>query len=289
METKQLYIADEKICPRTNYENDGAAEKIKQMQELLDEITNRVIKQLLQEAKGYADDTYMQATGYTDAEIAALINGAPSTLDTLKEIADAMIENENVVQALEAAIGARANEIEFQAHAGNKIVHITADEREKIGEIDTIKQSFQNGCSTIADKLTSLGVSTAVNASPDTIAENIQQIYDSRTATGGLKSVYGFNTPIRTTYFSCLFPSDGIKNLKVKCTGTYCSSTGGEGQLRIVGANNLTSNPDPNGIEKRILAVFVAGDTKTVDVSKFPYWGVAGGLDGSAHFEITWD
>ena len=41
--------------------------------------------------------------------IANLINGAPTTLDTLKEIADALAENEDVVEALEAAIGTKAN------------------------------------------------------------------------------------------------------------------------------------------------------------------------------------
>ena len=84
----------------------------------------------LADAKAYADGTYMQATGYTDAKIADLINGAPSTLDTLGEIADAMADNEGVVGALEAAIGNKASEAELQAHASNGNVHITRSERE---------------------------------------------------------------------------------------------------------------------------------------------------------------
>lgn len=44
-----------------------------------------------------------------DTKIASLINGAPTTLDTLKEIADAMSANETVVDALEASIGSKAN------------------------------------------------------------------------------------------------------------------------------------------------------------------------------------
>ncbi len=73
---------------------------------------------------------YEQATGYTDQKIAALINGAPSTLDTLKEIADAMAENEEVVDALEAAMGTKANQSELDTHTGNNTVHITATERQ---------------------------------------------------------------------------------------------------------------------------------------------------------------
>lgn len=54
------------------------------------------------------DQQYEQLTGYTDQKITELINGAPSTLDTLKEVADAMAENESVVEALNEAIGSRA-------------------------------------------------------------------------------------------------------------------------------------------------------------------------------------
>ncbi len=71
-------------------------------------------------ANSYSDINYQQATGYTDAKIAALINGAPTTLDTLKEIADAMEENQNVVAALEEAIGSKSNESEFDSHVNNK-------------------------------------------------------------------------------------------------------------------------------------------------------------------------
>lgn len=52
---------------------------------------------------------YAQATGYTDQKIADLIGGAPSTLDTLGEIAQAMQENEDVVAALHDAIGKKAD------------------------------------------------------------------------------------------------------------------------------------------------------------------------------------
>lgn len=62
------------------------------------------------------DAYYQQSTGYTDQKIADLINGAPSTLDTLGEIADAMQNNPDVVEALEDAIGSKASEAEFNSH-----------------------------------------------------------------------------------------------------------------------------------------------------------------------------
>ena len=91
---------------------------------------------------GAAAAAYQQAAGYTDLKIAELINGAPQTLDTLKEIADAMAEHEEVVEALQDAIGSKAAEADFQGHAENTTIHITAAER-----------TLWNGISNIASEV----------------------------------------------------------------------------------------------------------------------------------------
>lgn len=83
----------------------------------------------LNASKEYSDATYRQATGYVDLKISELIGGAPETLDTIKEVADAIQENETVVEALDAAIGKKANQAEVDTHTGNDTIHITADER----------------------------------------------------------------------------------------------------------------------------------------------------------------
>ena len=74
-------------------------------------------------AAGSSDSVLEEAKAYTDSEIADLINGAPTTRDTLKEIADAMAENQTVVEALDAAIGSKANKTdiptELPANGGN--------------------------------------------------------------------------------------------------------------------------------------------------------------------------
>lgn len=75
------------------------------------------------------DAAYANSNYYTDEKIAALINGAPTTLDTLGEIAQAMQDNQDVVTALEQAIGTKANEADFEGHTGNSTIHITATER----------------------------------------------------------------------------------------------------------------------------------------------------------------
>lgn len=67
------------------------------------------------------DAYYQQSTGYTDQKIADLIGGAPSTLDTLGEIADAMAGNKGVVEALDAAIGSKANQAEVESLLNTKL------------------------------------------------------------------------------------------------------------------------------------------------------------------------
>lgn len=71
---------------------------------------------------------------YTDAAIAALINGSPATLDTLKEIADALAAGSDVATALAssiAAVSSRVDTLEGQ----NLDSRLSSAE----GEIDTLQ------------------------------------------------------------------------------------------------------------------------------------------------------
>lgn len=75
------------------------------------------------------DAAMAQANAYTLQKIADLINGAPESMDTLKEVADAIAANEDVMAALNAAIGTKASQAELDGHTGNTTIHITATER----------------------------------------------------------------------------------------------------------------------------------------------------------------
>lgn len=99
------------------------------------------------EKEGTAQEYYENATAYADQKIAELINGAPETLDTLKKIADAMTENADVVEALNAAIGKKAEQAELDTHQNNNTIHITANERtrwngygERLETLETLVQ-----------------------------------------------------------------------------------------------------------------------------------------------------
>lgn len=90
-----------------------------------------VLTDKLEGLKKYTDDAYANSNLYTDTKIGELINGAPTTLDTLKEIADAMEENADVVEALDKAVGSKVDQAEYDGHADNGTIHITAEERAK--------------------------------------------------------------------------------------------------------------------------------------------------------------
>lgn len=122
----------------------------------------------LEEAKAYADIIQQRVVEYTDGAIAELINGAPESLDTLKEIADAMAENATVVEALHAAIGSRASAEELQRHTSNGGIHITEGERNWIGEAQEKLEGMEAGANRVT--LTKSLLATVEGTALDAIA-----------------------------------------------------------------------------------------------------------------------
>lgn len=316
METEQLHTNGRPLCPTTNYENDNAAQRIRDAELLLEEIADRVANRLLEkadiaewakqaskpsytaaetgadpsgsaqrallDAKEYSDGTYRQATGYTDTAIARLIGSAPSTLDTLEEIARAMAENDSVVQALEAAVGLKASEAEFQGHAGNKTVHVTASERtgwnnaktdaasacQRLDglatEVSGIKTNFQDGCNTIAGKITACGVSTPADASPGTMAANIQKIYNDRYSAGASAARVGNASAAQVltgrTFTSAggsgqtgTMANRGAVSQALNCGGSYTIPAGYHSGSGKVTANTLASQTSATAAAAHIL------------------------------------
>ncbi|MBQ2006793.1 MAG: tail fiber domain-containing protein [Bacteroidales bacterium] len=78
---------------------------------LADYYTKEQINALIPSLEGYATESFV------NTKIAELINGAPTTLDTLKEIADAFAQSQDVIEALDEAIGKKANQSDLTALA----------------------------------------------------------------------------------------------------------------------------------------------------------------------------
>lgn len=139
------------------------------------------------------DAYYQQSLGYTDQKIADLIGGAPSTLDTLGEISEAMQNNPDVVVALEDAIGGKADEAEFSSYKNVTDALIGNTDISDVGdgtitgainafqtylntEMADLKKSVADGKASVASAITEKGIPTAQDATFAALAENIGNI-----------------------------------------------------------------------------------------------------------------
>lgn len=73
-----------------------------------------------------------QANGYTDEKIEALVNGAPEAMDTLSELAEAITSNEDIMSALNAAIGNKVDKVEGK---GLSTEDYTTEEKTKLAGV----------------------------------------------------------------------------------------------------------------------------------------------------------
>ena len=106
---------------------------------------------------GSANTALENAKKYTDSEIAGIINGAPTTLDTLGEIADAMAENKNVVDALNEAIGTKATSTDLTSHTTNKSnPHGVTKSQVGLGNVPNVATNDQTPTFTESSSLTKL-------------------------------------------------------------------------------------------------------------------------------------
>lgn len=119
------------------------------------------------------DEAYNNANKYTDKKIADLIDGAPETLDTLKEVADAIKESKDVEEALNNAIGTKANQTELDTHTGNDTIHITTTERTNWNDANDKKHEHVN--KSVLDNITTALI-TAWNGAVDHIKDTVSHI-----------------------------------------------------------------------------------------------------------------
>ena len=95
---------------------------------------------------------------YVDTKIADLINSAPDTLDTLGEIATAIKDNEEVVEALNDAIGKKVDKVDGKGLSTNDF---TTDEKVKLGNLTNYDDTELKGLiNNKVDKVTGKGLST---------------------------------------------------------------------------------------------------------------------------------
>lgn len=114
---------------------------------------------------GYATETFVNTA------IANLINGAPTTLDTLKEIADALADNADVVEALESAIGTKADKTTVEA------LDTRLDTAE--ANISTNTTNITSQGKTIASHTTSINTLSSDVSGLKTSVSDLEDLFDS--------------------------------------------------------------------------------------------------------------
>lgn len=75
--------------------------------------------------KSEADTLHTEIENYVDTQVAALVNAAPETLDTLGELAAAFEENKEVVEVLDSAISTKANQSDLTTLQNTVSSHTT--------------------------------------------------------------------------------------------------------------------------------------------------------------------
>ena len=156
------------LMVRTNVNNitldDGGAQKTlaAKLTEIISTLNNKASQ---------SDVTNAIATA-----VDGLINGAPSTYDTLKEIADYIADNEDVVSALNAAIGNKVDKVAGKGLSANDFTNTLLSKLNAIAagaQANVIETVKVNGAAlTPSSKAVDIPVPTGALASKSTVAES---------------------------------------------------------------------------------------------------------------------
>ena len=108
------------------------------------------------EANVVADRVLALAIGHADTEIAKLIDSAPETLDTFKEIADAFAEDQEVLDTLNAAIGLKADRSELFSKNYNDLTNkpVIPSKAEDVGALPSDTPLFSGNYNDLTNKPT---------------------------------------------------------------------------------------------------------------------------------------
>ena len=102
---------DDKVLARTSDVGNIKGLNTSNKSSLVDAVNEVVTKTTTNAAA--IDNVLSTSKSYTDTKVANLVGAAPETLNTLEEVAQAIDENEDVVTALNGAIGNKANQVDL--------------------------------------------------------------------------------------------------------------------------------------------------------------------------------
>jgi hypothetical protein len=216
------------------------------------------------------DAVYAQAVAYADLLIANLISGAPETLDTLGEIADAMRENADVVTALQEAIGKKANEVELSQVAFSGSYNDLADRPAALDGKDGVAAGFGTPTATI-DANVGIPSVTVAASGPDTakvfnfLFRNLKGDTGEQGDAGTRGSMIYWGTAITgTSTTAAVFSGSGISLALVNDlylhTGTWnvyqCTTAGDASTAKWVYKGNIKGDTGAKGADGQANVIF---------------------------------
>lgn len=190
------------------------------------------------DASGSANTALTNAKTYTDSKISALVNSAPETLDTLGELAAAMEDNSDAIEALEAVAASKANASDLTSHTGNSTIHITATERNNWNTAKTHADTAhapsnaevnQNAFSNITVGSTTISADTKTDTLTLTAGTNVTITPDAtndKITISSQDTTYSAGTGISLS--GTTFSNSGVRSVATGSTnGTVLVNTGG--------------------------------------------------------------
>ena len=161
----------------------------------------------LNELNNELDNVVSTANSYTDTKVADLVGSAPETLNTLEEVAQAISENEDVVTALNNAIGSKANQSDLETL--QSVVNTKANQ----SDLTNLTTNVNTNTSNISTNTTNIS-----NLNTE-VASLKKSVADGKSLLATTISGYGYttvasdasfetiNTGIETTITGCYVPN----------------------------------------------------------------------------------
>lgn len=114
--------------------------------------------------------TQIATTAFVQTEIGNLINGAPETANTLKELSDLIEEHQDVTDALNAAIGNKVDKVDGKGLSTNDY---TTTEKTKLSGIATGAEVNQNAFSNVVVGSTTIAADSKTDTLTLTAGSNV--------------------------------------------------------------------------------------------------------------------
>lgn len=180
----------------------------------------KIVGDKFAEQQTIISDAISETKAYADTEIAALVNSAPETLDTLGELAVAIKEHQDVTDALNAAIGNKANASDLTSHTGNKSnPHGVTKSQVGLGNVEN------KSSSTIREEITSSNVTTALGYTPYTPTE-VDTLLSEKSSNGHKHAIEDLGITATIEELNAFHNLDGNRILATNPSGyVYATNT----------------------------------------------------------------